>query len=104
MTKHSPDLIISFSDSVWQQAFTLIMHTLALFLTHIGLYVPPMMWRELYDFSPDSVCLVLASDQYDEEDYYRDYQEFIDAVQTSQRNRSIIFRFMSDLPGKFTLF
>jgi dTDP-4-dehydrorhamnose 3,5-epimerase-like enzyme len=43
-----------------------------------GLYVPPMMWRELDSFSSGSVCLVLASDFYKEEDYYRNYKEFLD--------------------------
>lgn len=38
-----------------------------------GLYVPPMTWRELDNFSSGSVCLVLASEIYDEEDYIRDY-------------------------------
>lgn len=41
-----------------------------------GLYLPPMIWRELVDFSSGSVCMVLASDLYDEADYYRDYDEF----------------------------
>lgn len=41
-----------------------------------GLYICPMIWRELSDFSEGSVCLVLASDFYDESDYYRDYQQF----------------------------
>lgn len=43
----------------------------------LGLYVGPMNWIELQDFSVGSVCLVLASSQYDEADYYRDYDEFI---------------------------
>jgi uncharacterized RmlC-like cupin family protein len=47
-----------------------------------GLYVPPMMWRELNSFSSGSVCLVLASDIYKEEDYYRDYKEFLDGVKS----------------------
>lgn len=42
-----------------------------------GLYVCPMMWREIDNFSSGAVCLVLASDYYDELDYYRDYNEFI---------------------------
>lgn len=42
-----------------------------------GLYVPPMMWREIDNFSSGSVCMVLASDYYDELDYYRDYDEFV---------------------------
>jgi dTDP-4-dehydrorhamnose 3,5-epimerase-like enzyme len=43
----------------------------------IGLYVPPGMWRDLKDFSENSVCLVLASAKYDESDYMRDYDEFL---------------------------
>lgn len=42
-----------------------------------GLYVCPMIWRELTNFSPDAVCMVLASEYYDEEDYIRDYDRFI---------------------------
>lgn len=42
-----------------------------------GLYVCPMIWRELCNFSSGSVCLVLASNRYDEADYYRDYEEFM---------------------------
>jgi dTDP-4-dehydrorhamnose 3,5-epimerase-like enzyme len=41
-----------------------------------GLFVCPMMWRELDNFSSGSVCLVLASNLYDEEDYYRNYDEY----------------------------
>lgn len=42
-----------------------------------GLYVCPMVWRELDNFSSGSVCLVLASNLYTEDDYYRDYDSFI---------------------------
>jgi hypothetical protein len=42
-----------------------------------GLYVPPMMWRELTNFSSGSVSLVLASAHYDEADYIRDYDAFL---------------------------
>jgi dTDP-4-dehydrorhamnose 3,5-epimerase-like enzyme len=45
-----------------------------------GLYVCPMIWRELDNFSSGSVCMVLASNHYDESDYYRDYQEFLNAA------------------------
>ena len=45
-----------------------------------GLYVPPMMWRDIDNFSSGSVCLVLASDFYNEADYLRSYPEFIAAV------------------------
>jgi dTDP-4-dehydrorhamnose 3,5-epimerase-like enzyme len=44
--------------------------------SYYGLYTPPMTWRELDNFSSGSVCLVLASDFYDEQDYIRDYDEF----------------------------
>jgi dTDP-4-dehydrorhamnose 3,5-epimerase-like enzyme len=44
-----------------------------------GLYVFPMVWRELDNFSSGSVCMVLASNKYDEADYYRDYAEFMQA-------------------------
>lgn len=42
-----------------------------------GLYVANNMWREMFDFSPDAVLLVLASELYDPEDYIRDYDEFL---------------------------
>ena len=48
--------------------------------SYYGLYVCPMVWREIDDFSSGSVCLVLASEPYDESDYYRDYEEFSRAV------------------------
>lgn len=43
-----------------------------------GLYVKPGMWRDLEDFSSGAVCMVLASDVYQPEDYIRDYNEFIE--------------------------
>ena len=46
----------------------------------IGLFLPPLFWRELENFSTGSVCLVLASDLYDENSYIRDYDEFIQIV------------------------
>ncbi len=42
----------------------------------VGLYVGPLVWREMYDFSKGSVLLVLASDYYKEEDYIRDYETY----------------------------
>ena len=45
-----------------------------------GLYVPNNMWREMYDFSPDAVLMVLASEVYKEEDYLRDYDTFLKLV------------------------
>jgi len=49
--------------------------------SYYGLYVCPMIWRELDNFSSGSVCLVLASNHYDEGDYYRDYAEYRAALQ-----------------------
>lgn len=45
-----------------------------------GLYVSPMIWREIDNFSSGSVCLVLASNLYSESDYYRNYADFLAAV------------------------
>jgi len=42
-----------------------------------GLYIPPMTWCEISNFSHDAVCLVLASDFYDETDYIRDFNLFL---------------------------
>ena len=44
-----------------------------------GLLLEPMVWHEMYDFSPGCVVMVLADDWYDEVDYIRDYQAFIEA-------------------------
>lgn len=48
--------------------------------SYYGLYVCPMVWRELDNFSCGSVCMVLASNTYDEDDYYRDYAEYLEAM------------------------
>jgi dTDP-4-dehydrorhamnose 3,5-epimerase-like enzyme len=48
--------------------------------SYYGLYVTPMMWRDLDNFSSGAVCMVLASQYYDEADYIRDYDEFLVAV------------------------
>lgn len=48
--------------------------------SYYGLYVCPMIWREMDNFSSGAVCLVLASNRYDESDYYRDYSDFIKDV------------------------
>jgi len=47
--------------------------------SYSGLHVCPMIWRELDNFSSGSVCMVLASHTFDEDDYYRDYSEFMRA-------------------------
>lgn len=45
-----------------------------------GILIEDMVWREMHEFSEDCVLLVLASEHYDEEDYIRDYQVFIEQV------------------------
>ncbi len=49
-----------------------------LFKPNEGLYVPTNTWRELRNFSAGAVCLVVSSDEFDEEDYIRDYEDFLD--------------------------
>lgn len=46
---------------------------------NIGLHIPTGIWRELQNFSSGAVCLVLASDVYDEQDYIRDFNEFLES-------------------------
>jgi hypothetical protein len=48
--------------------------------SYIGIYIAPMIWRELDNFSSGSVCMVLASTFYEPSDYYRDYGEFLVSV------------------------
>ena len=43
----------------------------------MGLYLSTMVWKDMYDFSPDSVLLVLASEHYDSEEYIRNYDDYI---------------------------
>lgn len=50
-----------------------------------GLFVGNTIWREMFDFSPDTVLLVLASERYDEADYIRDYQEFLSYLKEKKR-------------------
>ena len=54
-----------------------------------GLYVPPGMWREMFDFSPDAVLLVFASELYDEKDYIRNYEEFKKYIEGAEKHESI---------------
>lgn len=46
----------------------------------VGLYVSPMIWRNLTGFQPGTVCMVIASEPYDEADYFRDYHDFLAAA------------------------
>jgi hypothetical protein len=52
--------------------------------SYYGLYVAPMMWREIDNFSSGSVCMVLASDHYYEADYYRRYEDFLTATKAAR--------------------
>ena len=52
---------------------------------HTGIYLPEMVWKDMYDFSEDSVLLVLSSEHYDPEDYIRDYDTFVKMVQTEEK-------------------
>ena len=47
---------------------------------HTGIYLPTMVWKEMYDFSKDSVLLVLASEHFDSTEYIRNYAEFVKKV------------------------
>ncbi len=55
-------------------------HRFHLNRSYYGLYVPKLMWRTIDNFSSGSVCMVLASELFEEDDYYRDYDEFLKAV------------------------
>ena len=46
-----------------------------------GIYIPHMVWKEMYDFSVDSVLLCLASEHYDPNEYIRDYDKFVQEVE-----------------------
>ncbi|MCI8417874.1 MAG: WxcM-like domain-containing protein [Lachnospiraceae bacterium] len=46
----------------------------------MGLYLPTMLWKDMYDFSEDSVLLVLANTHYDGSEYIRDYEEYLKEV------------------------
>jgi dTDP-4-dehydrorhamnose 3,5-epimerase-like enzyme len=52
--------------------------------SYIGLYIPQLVWREIENFSSGSVCLVLASEHYDEDDYIHDYDEFVEMSAASR--------------------
>lgn len=54
--------------------------TFSLNRPHTGIYLPPMIWKDMYDFSDDSVLLCLSSEHYDAEEYIRNYDEFVRIV------------------------
>lgn len=50
----------------------------------MGVYIPKMMWKDMYDFSPDSVLLVLASTHYNGEEYIRNYDDYLKVMQKGE--------------------
>lgn len=57
----------------------------ALNRSYYGLHIPPLIWREIDNFSSGSVCMALASEFYSETDYYREYQDFLSAIKGEDR-------------------
>ncbi len=55
--------------------------------SYYGLYIPSLIWREIEEFSSGSVCLMLASEFFDEKDYLRDYSDFLKAVSKLSPNQ-----------------
>jgi len=53
----------------------------------MGLYLKNNIWKDMYDFSPDSILLVLASEHYDEREYIRDYQEYLKFMKEMEQAR-----------------
>lgn len=51
----------------------------------MGIYIPKMIWKDMYDFSRDSVLLVLASTHYDSREYIRNYEEYLEERQQQQQ-------------------
>lgn len=51
-----------------------------------GIYLPTMIWKDMYDFSSDSVLLVLASTHYDPDEYIRDYADFVREIENEKYN------------------
>ena len=51
--------------------------------SYFGLYIPQMTWREIVNFSSASVCLVLASTHFSEDDYYREWDEYLAAARSA---------------------
>ena len=48
--------------------------------SHTGVYIPKMLWKDMYDFSPGSVLLVLSNEKYDPDEYIKDYQEYVNEI------------------------
>lgn len=57
---------------------------------HIGIYLPSMVWKDMYDFTSDSVLLVLASTNYNPDEYIRNYTEFVQEVKTTNISKRML--------------
>lgn len=55
---------------------------------HMGIYLPEMIWKDMYDFSDDSILLCLASEHYDAEEYIRDYAVFEKMMREDNSNNN----------------
>lgn len=51
----------------------------------MGIYIPAMLWKDMYDFSEDSVLLVLSNEHYDSTEYIRDYDEYLKEVNLEKK-------------------
>ena len=70
MVALSGSFTVTIDDGNQKQSFTLNQ-------PYQGLLIPPGLWRDLDNFSSGSICMVLASELYDEQDYFRDYDAFM---------------------------
>ena len=52
---------------------------------HVGIYLPKLVWKDMYDFSEDSVLLVLASEHYDANEYIREYDMYLEVMKEQKR-------------------
>ena len=57
--------------------------------SYCGLYIPPLIWREIDNFSSNSICLVIASECFAEDGYYRDYADYLAVVQTQTNENPV---------------
>lgn len=51
---------------------------------HIGIYLPKLVWKDMYDFSQDSVLLCLSSEHYDADEYIRDYDKYLEVMKSGK--------------------
>jgi len=59
--------------------------TFTLNRSYFGLYIPGMIWRGLENFSSGSICMALTDDYYNPDDYYRDYEDFLAAINATSK-------------------